>query len=207
MNALATRDAIFSELHSTVLKPLGFRKKGHWSILNELPSFQTVYLRGSRWSSAEEVTFWVDIQVFRSDWFSLLWGPTAFPGPAESTPSLVSEELNKMLSPQIHLFKIDAITDIEELTVALSVGLRTHALPLLQQCSSLEGILSYYESRNLNDNALSAAAVCVLLDREEEAKQFIKIAKETAPHENYLRWLEIREKAMWTNAAIRRTTA
>src|SRR5690242_17035216 len=33
MNALAARDAIFSELHSTVLKPLGFRKKGHWSIL------------------------------------------------------------------------------------------------------------------------------------------------------------------------------
>lgn len=207
MNVLATRDAIFSELHSSVLKPLGFRKKGHWSILNELPSFQTVYLRASRWSSAEHAIFWVDIQVFRSDWFSLLWGPKAFPGPAESTPSLVLEELNNMLSPQMPSFEIDVKTDIDELKAALSVGLRTHALPLLQQCSSLEGILSYYESRSPNSNALSAAAISVLLDREEEAKHFIKIAKENAPHENSLRWLEIREKAMWANALIRRTTA
>jgi hypothetical protein len=77
----------------------------------------------------------------------------------------------------------------------------------LQQCASLEGVLSYYQSRSVNDDALSAAAVCILLGREEEAKQFMKIAKETASHENYLRWLEIREKAMWTNAAIRQATA
>ena len=202
MNVLAARDAIFSELHSTVLKPLGFRKKGHWSILNEMPSFRTVYLRASRWSSAEEATFWIDVQVFRSDWFSLLWEPKAFPGPSEGTPSLVSEELNKMLSPQVQSLKIDATTDIDGLTAALSAGMRTHAWPLLQQCSSLEGILSYYQSRNLNDDALSAAAVCVLLGREEQAKQFMKVAKEAAPHENYLRWLEIREKAMWANAAM-----
>ena len=144
MNALTARDAIFSELHSTVLKPLGFRKKGHWSILNEVPSFRTIYLRASRWSSAEDTTFWIDAQVFRSDWFSLLWGPKAFPGPAESTPSLVSEELNKMLSSPMHSLKIDATTDIDGLTTALSAGMRNHALPLLQQCSSLEGVLSYY---------------------------------------------------------------
>jgi len=123
MNALAARDAIFSELHSTVLKPLGFRKKGHWSILNEGPSFRTV----------EDATFWIDVPVFRSNWFSLLWGPKAFPGPAESTPSLVSEGLNKMLSPRMHPLKMDATTDIDGLTTALSAGLRNHALRLLQQ--------------------------------------------------------------------------
>jgi hypothetical protein len=207
MNALAARDAIFSELHSTVLKPLGFRKKGHWSILNDAPLFRSVYLRASRWSSAEETTFWIDVQVFHSDWFSLLWGPKAFPGPAESTPSLVSEELNKMLSPQMYSLKIGAATDIDGLTTALSIGMRNHALPLFQKCSSLEGVLSYYQSRSVNDDALSAAAVCILLGREEEARQFMKTAKETASHENYLRWLEIREKAMWANAAIRQATA
>jgi hypothetical protein len=207
MNALAARDAIFSELHSTVLKPLGFRKKGHWSILNEAPIFRSVYLRASRWSSAEEATFSLDVQVFHSDWFSLLWGPKAFPGPAESTPSLVSEELGKMLSPPMHSLKIDATTDIDGLTTVLSAGIRNHALPLLQQCSSLEGLLLYYRSRSQNDRALSAAAVCVLLGHEEEANQFMQIAKEAAPHENYLRWLEIREKAMWANAAIRQATA
>jgi hypothetical protein len=207
MNALAARDAIFSELHSTVLKPLGFRKKGHWSILNDAPLFRSVYLRASRWSSAKEATFWIDVQVFHSDWFSLLWGPKTFPGPAESTPSLVSEELNKMLSPQMYSLKIEAATDIDGLTTALSARIKHHALPLLQQCASLEGVLSYYQSRSVNDDALSAAAVCILLGREEEARQFMKTAKETASHENYLRWLEIREKAMWANAAIRQATA
>lgn len=203
INVLAARDAIFSELHSTVLKPFGFRKKGHWSILSEAPSFRTVYLRASRWSSTDEATFWIDVQVFRSDWFSLLWGPEVFPGPAESTPSLMSEQLNNMLSPQAHSLKIDGATDIGELTAAISAGMRTHAWPLLQQCASLEGILSYYQSRSLNHHALSAAAVCVLLGREEQAKQFMTIAKESAPHENAVRWLEIRENAMWANAAKR----
>jgi hypothetical protein len=207
MNALATRDAIFSELHGTVLKPLGFRKKGHWSILNDGSSVRTIYLRASRWSTAEEATCWIDVQVFRSDWFSLLWGPKTFHGPAEGTPSLVSEELNKMLSPPAHALKIDATTDIDGLTTALSAAMRLHAWPLLQQCASLEGILSYYQSNNINSHALSAAAICILLGREDEAKQFLKMAKENAPHENHLRWLEIREKTMWANAAIQKATA
>jgi len=54
-----------------------------------------------------------------------------------------------------------------------------------------------------HDWVLSAAAVCVLLGREEQAKQFMTIAKESAPHENAVRWLEIRENAMWANAAKR----
>ncbi len=108
-----------------------------------------------------------------------------------------------MLSPQAHSLKIDGATDIGELTAVISAGMRTHAWPLLQQCASLEGILSYYQSRSLNHHALSAAAVCVLLGREEQAKQFMTIAKETAPHENYVKWLELRENAMWANAAKR----
>jgi hypothetical protein len=203
MNALATRDAIFSELHRNVLKPLGFLKKGHWSILDEGGMQRTVYLRASRWSSKTSAQFWIDIQVFHRDWFSLVFGPRAFPGPGEGTPSLVSEELNMMFSPPIPTFNIDETTDIAELTKALREGLITYAWPLLQTCGSLESILAYYQSRHSHNDALSAAAVCVLLNRKEKAQNFFKIAKETAPHENALRWIASRESAIWANAALR----
>lgn len=199
MNALTSRDAIFSELHNNVLKPLGFRKKGHWSILHDGMSYRTVYLRASRWSSKTKAPFWIDVQVFRSDWFSLVFGPKAFPGPSESTPSLVSEELNKMLAFENHNLEIDENTDIDGLTEALGSGFTTCAWPILQRCETLEGILLYYESRNLSWEMLSAAAVCVLLGQKDRAHHFFTIAKETAPHENYLRWVENRESAIWAN--------
>lgn len=203
MDALSTRDTIFAELHRNLLKPLGFRKKGHWSILNEGAIFRTVYLRASRWSSKSDAPFWIDIQVFHSEWFSLMFGPKVFPGPGEGTPSLVSEELKTMILPNIVTFKIDDTTDVGELTESLSAGLTNYAWPLLQECASLEGVLSYYRSRNVDNQALSAAAICVLLNRKAEAQEFFKIAKETAPHENYLRWVEARESAIWTNSTIR----
>lgn len=201
MNALDTRDSVFVDLHSNVLKPLGFRKRGHRSILNHGPSFLTVYLRASRWSSKAEATFWIDVQVFRIDWFALLWGPKPFPGPTEGTPSLVSEELSRMLSPSMHALVINTATDAREMAESLCDAMITKAWPLLHGCSTLEGILSYYESRKItDDSALSAAAVCILLGREEKAKQLVEIAKECAPHSNALQFIEFRAKAMWANS-------
>jgi hypothetical protein len=197
MNALTSRDAVFSDLHNAFLKPLGFRKKGHWSVLEELPFIHSVYLRASRWSGKAEATFWIDIQVFHREWYVSLFAPKPFPGPTEGTPSLLTEELGLLCDPPMHTLHINATTNTSALVQSLGRALQDRALPILQQCATLEGVLSYYQSRNNpSQYALSAAVVCLLLGRKEEATRHMQFAKETAPHENALRWLELREKSM-----------
>ena len=74
------------------------------------------------------------------------------------------------------------------------------ALSLLDRCSSLEGVLSYYRSSpKVSQYLHSAAAICLLLNREAEAKEYMEEAKRSSPHANFLKWLEAREQAMWSN--------
>ena len=54
VNALSARDALFSELHVSVLKPAGFRKRGHWATRTEADTIQSVYLRASRFGSRDK---------------------------------------------------------------------------------------------------------------------------------------------------------
>ena len=173
MNALTSRDTLFSALHSSVLKGQGYNKKGHWCIKNCAPFFLTVYLRASRWSAQSHTTFWIDLQVFNIDCYALMFGPKPFPGPREDTPSLINEELGSLCLPPIHSFEIDASTDVTALEASMSLALRERATPLLDKCSSLEGVLAYYQSSpKLPQFLVSAAAVCLLLNRESEAKQY-----------------------------------
>src|SRR3954470_17288326 len=65
MDALARRDALFSRLHASYLKPLGYKKAGAWSRVSAPPLHWGVYLRSSRWNTRDHVTFWVDICVLR----------------------------------------------------------------------------------------------------------------------------------------------
>lgn len=204
MNALATRDALFSELHTAVLKPGGFRKKGHWSILENSPLIRTVYLRSSRWSEANSVTFWIDIQVFHQGWLALVYGPKPFPGPTEGTPSLLTEELGLMCEVPVHTFKIDQNTDTDSLKSDILNAMKNHGLALLKQCSSLEGILDYYTKKhNPARHAFAAAGIYLLLGKHEEAKLQMQMAKDASTHENTTRWLEMRERAMWSNSSIK----
>lgn len=202
MNTLSARDSLFSELHATVLKPVGYRKRGHWSTREEGGIVQSVYLRASRFGDSSKAIFWVDLQVFSPAWYELVFAPKVFPGVKESTAALITEDLGRFCDPPMHTFQILPTTSLEALRDCLFRALE-RALPILSKCATLEDILGYYKTAtNPNVHAFSAAGVCLLLNRFEEAKQHMADAKRLAPHENFRQWLIEREIAMGLNSKL-----
>lgn len=208
MDALKVRDEVFSAVHSAVLKPRGFKKKGHWSVRSAPPFHWAAYLRASRFGDKSHAVFWIDLLIFNEDWDALLFGPRQFPSLAEGLPNLVGEELAQHCVPPLTTLEIDKHTDVSALTNALIDGMSRYGDPLFERCSSLDSILAYFKSQpNFPRVAHSAAAICLLLNRESEAQELMALAKANAPHENLLRWLESKEAAMWSNHSLRRTSA
>lgn len=200
VNALSARDALFSELHVSVLKPAGFRKQGHWVTRTEEDTIQSIHLRASRFGSRDEAIFWIDVQVFHAGWCELVFGHDSFTGPKEGSPSLVNEDLGKLCEPLMPTFVIDRTTSVASLTEILQTALLQKALPLFKRCSTLEAMLGYYMARdNPRADALAAAGICLLLGRQEDARNYMQAAKQHAPHENSLQWLLKREETMWSN--------
>ncbi len=198
MDALKARDELFSDLHNSILKPLGFRKRGHWSISDISPIFHTVYLRASRWGNRSNAIFYLDIQVFSSEWYELVLAPTKFKGPLEGIMSPVNYELAHLCTPPLGTCEIDASTDLPALKETLAMALRTHALPIFEQCRDHTGILSYLSALdNTEQYSFEKAGIAILLKQDREARQFMQAAKERASHANHLDYLIGRENVMW----------
>lgn len=205
MNAIAIRDSLFSELHAAVLKPLSYRKKGHWSIFDADPFFKTIYLRASRWSNRESLDFWIDVQVFHRDWYNLLFSPKRFVSPTEGTPSLISEDLGKMCEPPCTTFAIDSGTDVSAMRAQIEQALSTVAVPILEACSTLESVLAYYERKNdPRTFAIASAGIAKLLGRGEDAKRHIAVAREYATHESLQKWIATREASIFSSGQYRK---
>jgi len=203
MNALKLRDEVFSQLHLRCLKPAGYKKKGHWSIRDLGSLYHSFYLRASRFGRSDEAVFWIDVQVFSQQWHALLFAPLPFKGPTEGTPSLLSESLGEMATPSSRAsITLESDVEIEPVIEWLCAATTTKALPLLRSCESYEGLLSYWHSKpEASDRYLASAGLFRLLNQDAEARAAIARAKELSPHENNLRWLEIRERALWQHAA------
>jgi Domain of unknown function (DUF4304) len=203
MNALKLRDEVFSELHLRCLKPAGYKKKGHWSIRDVGVLYHSFYLRASRFGRSDEAVFWIDVQVFSQQWHNLLFAPMPFKGPAEGTPSLLTESLGEMAQPSSRAsITLASDAEIEPVIDWLYAAMTAKALPLLGTCESYEGLLSYWQGRpEVSDRYLVSAGLLRLLNRDAEARKAIARAKDLSPHENNLKWLEMRERALWQHAA------
>lgn len=200
MNAPKIRDDLFSELHSEVLKPRGYKKSGHWSTKKSGDFVFAVYLRASRWSNSNQTDFWFDLKVFHEGWHHLFTGEKTLPKLRESMPSIVLEELGELEGPQYRTMTIDKAVDLPALKATIIRRLHEHAVPIEVQCITFEGILRHLEaSRHWPKTANSAAGISLLLDQEDQAKRFVAIAKANATHENTLRWLEQQELRLWSN--------
>ena len=199
MNALKLRDEVFSELHLRCLKPAGYKKKGHWSIRDLGALYHTFYLRASRFGRSDEAVFWIDVQVFSRQWHMLLFAPMPFKGPAEGTPSLLTESLGEMAEPPSRAsITLASDAEIEPVIDWLCAATKIRALPLLQSCETYEGLLSYWQRKpDSSDRHLVSAGLFRLLKQDDEARKAIARAKDLSPHENNLKWLEIRERALW----------
>ena len=203
MNALKLRDEVFSELHLRCLKPAGYRKKGHWSIRDLGGLYHSFYLRASRFGRSDEAVFWIDVQVFSHQWHTLLFAPMPFKGPAEGTPSLLTESLGEMAEPSSRAsITLASDADVKPLIEWLCAAATAKALPLLRSCENYEGLLSYWQCKpEASDRHLVSAGLFRLLNQDDEARKAIARAKDLSPHENNLKWLEIRERALWQHAA------
>ncbi|MCU6498299.1 DUF4304 domain-containing protein [Rugamonas sp. A1-17] len=198
MDALKARDSLFSDLHNSILKPLGFRKRGHWSVSDISPVVQCVYLRASRWGSRSNAIFYLDIQVFSSEWYELILAPAKFPGPLEGIMCPINYDLGLLCTPLLGACEIDASTDLSALKETLATALQAHALPIFEQCRDHGGILSYLASlHNTDQYAFEKAGLAKLLKQDQLARQFMRAAKERASHDNHLAYLLGREKVIW----------
>jgi hypothetical protein len=187
MNALKLRDEVFSDLHHRCLKPVGYKKKGHWSIREVNGLYHSFYLRASRFGSSDEAVFWIDVQVFSEKWHTLLFAPMPFKGPAEGIPSLLTESLGEMAEPP------------SRKSLTLASGAETK--PLTEWLCAAASAAYWQGKPEGSDRHLVSAGLYRLSNQDDEARQAITRAKELSPHENNLRWLEIRERALWQHAA------
>ena len=202
MNALEQRDALFSELHGAVLKPLGFTKRGHWSIRKLKPFHQAVYLRASRWSNRERTDFWLDLHVYHEAFHTLLTGKP-FTVPKEGTISVVYEILGEHEGPSERQQTISANTDVELLRRLLERRLVEHAVAMFEATRTLEETLGYVlSSRQWPKLANVAAALSLLLGRQGEGLEYMRLAKDGAPHENTANWLKRQQEAMLKNLPL-----
>lgn len=202
MDALKQRDTLFSELHRSVLKPLGFAKHGHWSTRQCGAFRQAVYLRASRWSDRERADFWLDLHVYHDGFHKLLTGQS-FAAPKESAASVIYEILGEKEGPAERQQTISNNTDVEALRHLLERRLIDHAVAMFERVKTLEEALAYVRSsKQWPRIANVAAALCLLLGRQSEAVEYMRLAKESAPHENTVSWLKQQQETMLKNLAL-----
>ena len=198
---LASRDSLFSSLHAKVFKAHGFKKRGRWLIRELGPLVQTIYLRASRFSSKEEATFWIDIQIFSEDWLKLVFPHKPYKIPNEGTPSVFSRELGSWCNPPLNSHQIKQEIDATELLVNLTSTAQSFAMPLLDSCDSSVDLLAHLVESASNSTYLGIVGLSRLLGHGEQARHFMDLAKQNAPQENYLLFLQLREEAIWRDAA------
>jgi hypothetical protein len=206
MDALARRDAIFSRLHASYLKPLGYKKTGAWSRLSAAPFHWGVYLRSSRWNVRNHVTFWIDLCVLHEDFAKLFYGRTATQL-TEAAPAMVHIELGRLLNPVVPQWEIEESTNVDVLETRLCEAFQSKGLPLLKQCNSLEGVLTFFKSHPAGWTPVAplAAGVYILLERRNEAIAALNDAKAAARNEQGRAWIEGLESKMLANSALQRT--
>lgn len=201
MNALALRDHLFSTLHVAVLKPCGYKKKGHWAIRDLGALVHAFYLRASRFGNQAEAVFWIDVQIFSADWHRLVFPERPYKGPAEG-PSLVSHELGGWCSPPLKSLRLSAEADADALLASLSKAVIEQALPFLEDRKTPETLLTKLleGSEPDSDRHLTIASLSRLLGIESQAREHMNLAKHHAVHDNDRRFLELRERNIWGDA-------
>ena len=75
------------------------------------------------------------------------------------------------------------------------------AIPLLSTFETPETLLTQLMALSQSDLSLSIVGLSKLLGYEGQAREFMEKAKRNAIHENELRFLELRERNIWRNAA------
>jgi len=200
MDALKARDKIFAEVHASLLKPLGFKKNGHWSVRSAPPFHWAVYLRSSRWSRRDGANFWIDLYVYHEKFDSLVFGPRSFPGPSEGIPGLVVEDVGRIVEPHLSTFEINSDTDIEALQEKLLRVLAEAALPLFSQCDSLENIAEYHKKHHWPEMAIFVAGIYLLLGRKAKAEEVVVEARVSFPNDNVSEFNERRWSKMLDNS-------
>jgi hypothetical protein len=202
MNALTARDDLFSELHKAALKPSGFKKKGHWMTRDLGALVHSFHLRASRFGNQAEAVFWIDVQIFSADWHALVFPERPYKGLAEG-PSLVSCGLGAWCSPPLKALRLSAASANESLLASLSEAVIRHALPFLEQRKTPEALLGMLLADREPGTEMIIASLSRLLGREEQAREYMNLAKQSAVHDNDRRFLELRERHIWREVGQR----
>lgn len=178
------QDEIFSAFHRKYLKQLGFQKRSSRSERAIGKLHQCVACFSSRFNSADEVKFTLEVRLNHEDYFHLFRPRVTFSGMGESLAPLWHGRPKNLANAGVKWWQYKKGSDIEGILVEIGKTWQHELLPLIQQMSTLEGLIDYCRAEPYWDAFQPLSWALSHSDRANEARDVIAGAISNAPHEN-----------------------
>jgi hypothetical protein len=193
-----TKDEVFKSLHYVILKPLGFKKKGLRSQINEGDLSRAILCWSNQWGNEFQILATVthyDYLVFRypqhlESFSNRLIGQN-YPPLAEVSLKDLSKGSTRSWSLGFETSQATLLEISDEVKQVVSQS----GLAILQQFRTLEGVLEFYQNQ---PNPLlkyeEYSWLLMYLNKKAEAMELVESAIKRAPHQNAKlfaeKWLE-----------------
>lgn len=141
-------ELIIKDSIHTILKPLGFKKKGlnFYRDLSEIGHF--IQIQKSQSSTSNEIKFTINIAIFEAKFYLACYGKELPAYPTEPE-CLVGKRISDFLKENNHWFFINENTNTEELTLTLQQYLLKDILPFFEKYSCLDNLKSGLLNKDL----------------------------------------------------------
>jgi hypothetical protein len=193
-----TKNEVFKSLHYEILKPLGFKKVGLRSQVNEGDLSRAILCWSNQWGNQFEVFATVthyDYLVFRfpehtKNFSSRLIG--------QNYPPLAEVSLRSLVKNSDRFWSLGFETSQETLlniSAEVKQVVSQYGLSILEKFRTLEGVLEFYQNQ---PNPLlkyeEYSWLLMYLAKKEESIKLVENAIKSAPHDNAKlyaeKWLE-----------------
>ncbi len=193
-----TKNEIFKSLHYELLKPLGFKKKGLRSQINEGDLSRAILCWSNQWGNEFQffatVTHY-DYLVFRYPQHSESFSNRLI---GQNYPPLAEVSLRGLSNGSPPFWSLEFETSpktLVELSTEIKQIVSNYGLAILQQFRTLEGVLEFYQNQ---PNPLlkyeEYSWLLMYLNKKAESIELVEAAIKSAPHENAKlfaeKWLE-----------------
>jgi hypothetical protein len=183
-----TKNEVFKSLHYEILKPLGFKKVGLRSQVNEGDLSRAVLCWSNQWGNQFEIFATVthyDYLVFRypqhlDSFSSRLIG--------QSYPSLAKVSLRGLGNSSSRFWSLGFETNQEtmlEISTEVKQVVSQYGLAVLEKFRTLEGVLEFYQNQ---PNPLlkyeEYSWLLMYLAKKAESIKLVETAIKNAPHQN-----------------------
>jgi hypothetical protein len=182
MSLFAARNAIYKRLHQSYMRPAGYALRSFRSEQHAPPFHRALVLRSQPWNSAESVDFDLEIVVAHDDYNPYRANGLKV-GLGGQDVSLLSWGLAQIHDSSRRYWTLSSDVNLEAVEVQLRVAIENHAIPILRQTETLEGLVSAYAERGPSAGYKPRSWALMKMGDIEAARGVVRAAIENAPHE------------------------